>query len=90
MAHSYRHTPIFGNTTARSEKEDKRTANRTERSRVRQMIHSCDDFEALVLPHKREVSDVWGFAKDGKHWLGDWAHDNDDWRRARLVKYMRK
>lgn len=57
MARSYRQTPVSGVTTAQSEKEDKRHANRVLRRKVRQgRIH-------LTL---REVSNVWSFDKDGK------------------------
>lgn len=66
MSRSFRKTPIVGITTARSEKDDKRFANRCERHRARQAIRTCRDFDALVLPLKREMSDLWDFAKDGK------------------------
>ena len=65
MARSRRKTPIFGITTSPSEKHDKRLANRRWRRNVRL---------ALVAerepPLQREVSNVWDFDKDGKHWYG--------------------
>ncbi|GGE95377.1 hypothetical protein [Hymenobacter cavernae] len=58
MARSYRRTPVFAITNAKSEKQDKRKANRLLRRKVRQ----GDIY--LVL---REVSNVWSFSKDGKN-----------------------
>jgi hypothetical protein len=60
MSRSYRHSPFIGHTTATSEKQDKVAAHR----RLRRMTttHLFDD----VLPHIREISNVWSFAKDGK------------------------
>ncbi|RSK45769.1 hypothetical protein EI293_00940 [Hymenobacter perfusus] len=57
MARSYRHTPIMAVTTAASEKQDKRQANRLLRRKVRQ---------GKVCLTLREVSNVWAFSKDGK------------------------
>jgi hypothetical protein len=64
MSRSRRRTPIFGITTSDSEKQDKREANRRLRRAVRLALDAGDE----VLPHLREVSNVWGFAKDGKRW----------------------
>jgi hypothetical protein len=64
MARSRRRTPIFGITTSRSEKKDKRRANRVLRRTVRQHL---PDLPAL-LPLLRELSNVWSFDKDGKAW----------------------
>jgi hypothetical protein len=74
MARSFRHISIVGTTLAESEKKDKRIANRRERSRINQILHiainaSEDELEWLVLPHKRELSNVWSFDKDGKHYV---------------------
>lgn len=66
MARSYRRTPIFGNTTAESESKDKQIANRRWRSAVRRAL--ADGVE--TLPHRREHSDPWVMAKDGKRWMG--------------------
>lgn len=45
-------------TTARSEKEDKRLANR--------LLRRVTRVDPENAPALREVSDVWGMAKDGK------------------------
>ena len=59
MARSRRHTPIFGFTTAASEKQDKRQANRRLRRAVRQ---------GQTDRRLRDVSNVWAFDKDGKRY----------------------
>jgi len=72
MSRSYRHTPIFGITTAKTEKQDKRLANRRWRRICRYVLRSGDSER---LPLQREVSNVWSFAKDGKryhHHPGKW------------------
>jgi hypothetical protein len=55
MSRSRRNNPICGWTTARSEKEDKRIANRISRRTP-----------VTEKPQIRAVSDIWAFAKDGK------------------------
>jgi len=71
MSRSFRKTPMIGMTAAPSEKQDKRDANR----RIRRRIHSVLTHDPLtdVLPHRREISDPWTMAKDGKQWI-DPAH----------------
>ena len=63
MSRSRRHTLIFGITTSRSEKDDKRQANRRLRRRVRVELR-VKQWERLPL--LRELSNVWSFDKDGK------------------------
>ena len=70
MARSRRHTPIASITTAVSEKQDKRWANRIHRSAIRRAIKRSADPDATVLPILREVSDEWAMAKDGRSWFG--------------------
>ena len=70
MARSRRHTPIASITTAASEKQDKRWANRIHRSAARRAIKGSIDLDAIVLPILREVSDEWAMAKDGRSWFG--------------------
>jgi hypothetical protein len=67
MSGSRKKTPISGITTATSEKQDKRHANRRVRRAVKQALHSAEDPE--VLPHRRELTDPWAMAKDGKRWF---------------------
>lgn len=62
MGKSYKKTPKRGITSARTEKEDKRKANRKLRHIHRRQVHKGTVLFALL----REVSDVWAFGKDGK------------------------
>lgn len=68
MSRSRKKVPVTGHTTHESEKQDKRKSNRRLRTAVKQQINKQDE---KPLPELREVSDVWGFAKDGKTWLQD-------------------
>ncbi|HEU0300406.1 MAG TPA: hypothetical protein VFR37_13145 [Longimicrobium sp.] len=63
MSRSRRHTPIRGITTADSEKQDKRIANRKLRRKVRVAIRCDAEGE---LPARRGVSNPWCMDKDGK------------------------
>lgn len=65
MSGSRKRTPIGGIAVGRSEKYEKRLANRKARRRVRVALATDSDRE--LLPHLREVSNVWTMAKDGKH-----------------------
>lgn len=67
MSRSRRKTPICGHTTAVSEKQDKRIANRSFRRTVRQQLGSRD--ADAVITDVREVSNVYSFDKDGKQFL---------------------
>jgi hypothetical protein len=76
MSRSYRHRPIFGIAIARSEKSEKREANRKLRRRTRMLLRGWQGNEEPQPPLLREVSNVWSFSKDGKnYWRG--ATDRD-------------
>ncbi|MDN5214420.1 hypothetical protein QQ020_20235 [Fulvivirgaceae bacterium BMA12] len=62
MSRSRKKTSKRGITSADSEKQDKRDANRKYRRIVKQQVNRGEE----ELPEVREVSDVWGFSKDGK------------------------
>ncbi|MGG6230487.1 hypothetical protein [Tenacibaculum sp. SDUM215027] len=64
MSRSKKKTKIHGNTTAKSEKENKQDANRKLRRIVKQKVNSGK----TELPELREVSNVWSFDKDGKRY----------------------
>lgn len=83
MSRSYRHTPIVGITTARSEKQDKRIWHGRFRSHERDHLRTCQDWEAYLTTHFRSVSNPWSMDKDGRQFL-------DLRRRPRLKRYMRK
>lgn len=72
MSRSRRKTPIWGITTASSEKDDKQIWHRRYRARVRSAIETCVDYEDLdwLIPTVKESSNPWDMNKDGKHWHG--------------------
>jgi hypothetical protein len=67
MSRSARKVPKCGITAARSEKGDKVAAHRRERRAVRSRLQAAPSPE--ILPTRRELSNVWDFAKDGKQYL---------------------
>ncbi|HEX2095158.1 MAG TPA: hypothetical protein VHG28_22360 [Longimicrobiaceae bacterium] len=67
MSRSRRRTPIGGISSADSEKQDKRQANRRIRRTVRQVLHQ--DPAGEMLPHEKELSNPWTMSKDGKRWF---------------------
>jgi hypothetical protein len=66
MTRSRRKNPARGNTSAPSDKADKVRAHRRERRVVRERLHPVE--EDVRLPHRREISDPWTYAKDGKRY----------------------
>ena len=70
MARSRKKSPIAGTSSARSDKSDKVAAHRRERRKVRGIL--ADESEPDVLPDRREVGNVWAFAKDGKAYRPTW------------------
>ncbi|MGY6649534.1 hypothetical protein [Wenyingzhuangia sp. IMCC45574] len=62
MSRSFKKNKIQGITTAKSEKYDKQKANRKFRRVVKEKLGSSSE----ELPQRRELSNVWSFAKDGK------------------------
>lgn len=63
MSRSRRKRPFHGISSSDSDKQDKRMANRRLRRKVRAVLPVQPDG---ILPALREVSTVWGFAKDEK------------------------
>lgn len=66
MSRSYRVTKIFGMGSG-SEKKDKRLANRQHRRVTKIEVAQGRD----IISRIRELSDIWGFKKDGKRYLND-------------------
>ena len=64
MSNSFRKSPFIGITTARSEKQDKRHANR--RLRRINKVRLAITHDGATLCEQRSVSDVWAMDKDGK------------------------
>lgn len=67
MSRSYRKTKIIGNTTATTEKSDKRDANR----KYRRIIKTEIQLGKEILRHTKEISSLWWFEKDGKTYRPD-------------------
>ncbi len=87
MSRSYRHTPIIGN-CSNSDKPGKAKASRKLRVAERSVLAALSldsdfDKDGLLMPILREVSNVWDFPKDGKHYM---KRHKEAWCR----KYMRK
>lgn len=61
MTRSKKKLPITG-IAGNSDKEDKRKANRKHRRITKESVNK----DSEIIPEIREVSDVWGFNKDGK------------------------
>lgn len=72
MSRSRRHRPHCGITTAASEKEDKRRANRRERHANSQTLAVTGDGDRLKPLHA--LSDPWVMEKDGKRRFDPRAH----------------
>lgn len=67
MSRSIRRTPIFGFTTAKSEKQDKRKWNR----RFRKVCKKLIQLETEAPVKLAGVTNIWDGAKDGRHyWKG--------------------
>jgi hypothetical protein len=66
VSRSFRHTPVTGITTARSEKQDKRQAHRNLRAAERAAMETAMETGDAVFPVLREVANVYSFEKDGK------------------------
>ena len=69
MSRSRRKTPIFGNCDKRvSEKHAKRAWHKKFRHATKVEVNVYCDIENLILTDFREISDLWGMPKDGKHY----------------------
>ena len=79
MSKSRRKTPIVGNTTAESEKYDKRVANRKGRRVTKRHLAEMEDDEGI--PVRNEISNTWNFQKDGKHYLRATGEDRERFMR---------
>ena len=65
MSKSQKKNPFCGNTKAKSEKQDKRIANRKDRRINKKILNQTQD-DSRLLP-KKTTSDEWAMDKDGKH-----------------------
>ena len=71
MSRSQRKTPVFGITTAKSEKQDKQIWHSRLRSRVRTSLASIppEQLDGYIAPFSNDVSSVWSMSKDGKRYF---------------------
>ena len=69
MSRSRRKTPIFGNTTAKSDAEWKAKAARKLRHRVKQHLETTLDGDGFA-GKRWDVENPWCAPKDGKHYWG--------------------
>jgi len=65
MSRSLKKTPKNGITTAETEKDNKRKANRKLRRVAKIQVKKGEN----EIASKREISNVWSFDKDGKQFL---------------------
>lgn len=77
MCRSFRHVPISGNTTARSDKPFKCASNRLLRRKNNQIINheiktkNIDELDDMTLYNRKDLCDIWDSPKDGKgYYLG--------------------
>lgn len=81
MSRSFRKSPVIA---PKSNKFFKTKSHRVLRHHVSTLLHNATDLDSLVLPITREVSNIYGSAKDGKCNMFD---SKDD---PYLPKLMRK
>ena len=67
MSRSRRKTPIFGNTTAKSDAEWKKKAARKLRKRQNQHLETTLDSDGFA-GKRWDVENPWSAPKDGKHY----------------------
>lgn len=68
MSRSYKKLAVSANSCAKSEKKDKRRAHGATRAHFRTSLESCGDLEQFQFIERSDAhSEVWTFAKDGRH-----------------------
>ena len=69
MSRSFKKSPVFAHTGARSEKDDKRAAHQRTRAHFRTQLASAADMEAFAFTERAVAhSQRNDHAKDGKAW----------------------
>ena len=85
MSRSFKKSPVV---SPKSSKDFHAKANRRERRHLRTILHCLEDFDAFVLPAKREISEIWDGPKDGRcNMFGSATQGHD---LAGLKKLLRK
>lgn len=69
LSKSIRKTPIFGHTSATSEKKDKQILNRAMRSKNKQLIKTTTDWDEFIPFEKDDIMSTWEMEKDGKSYF---------------------
>ncbi len=73
MSRSKKKTPIAWYTCAKSDKAWKKIWHRQHRRAVKDALHH----QRELMPHFREISNVWDSPKDGKFYAGHWVGKRD-------------
>ena len=89
MSRSYRHTTIIPN-GGTSEKDDKKRYNRKVRRNTRELLSTEYEKDDLILPTKKDLSNVWDMSKDGKHYLSPYQIENYCWYEDKPYKLFTK
>lgn len=85
MSRSYKKSPVV---SPSSSKEFNSKANRRERHKVHVLLKTTMDYSSLLLPLKREISNLYDSPKDGRcNMFGTPTHGDQG---AELKKLMRK
>lgn len=66
VSRSRRKTPIFGNASGQSEREDKKAWHSRFRSRERTELATARELDAHLTVLEKQVSNTWAMAKDGR------------------------
>lgn len=94
MSRSYKKTPVIANTSASSEKSDKKHAHKVYRKRIKNdttSLHSdVDKLEELIMPIEKELSNTCTMSKDGKRYVNIDEHIDDDRIYNSIKKCLRK
>lgn len=89
MARSRKKTPIHSY-AAESDKPYKKFEHGRERSKVKQILRTTEDYDDLALPHKEEFGEPWNSPKDGKGYWQRPGEQDSGWSKKYWEKLMRK
>lgn len=77
MSRSRHRYPVQAFCSSGTMKLWKRGANKKLRTRAKQALALCEDWDKLLIPHRNEVDNIWNSAKDGKYYV-NWHKPDDD------------
>jgi len=81
MSRSRRKHNIRGNTSAESEKEDKKLWHKAFRRKTKIITTGKKNLDDIVFPSVKDISDTWTMAKDGKFKFETTDEDAKKWLR---------